>query len=59
MPGYGDDYPEDVELDCELCDGTGECPECDGEPGEDGCTFCDETGRCPDCGGKGFFYGRE
>jgi hypothetical protein len=32
--------------DCDNCDDTGLCPNCDG----DGCRTCDETGDCQECG---------
>ena len=49
---------EDVRLqaDCDWCDGTGECPECDGfgdyENGYE-CEFCLGSGECTACGGTG------
>lgn len=45
--------------ECLCCDGTGDCPECDGtgleggKLGADGCPACGGSGACPDCGGSG------
>jgi len=36
---------------CNVCGGTGECPECFGHDEE--CEVCDGTGECPECGGEG------
>ena len=38
--------------DCEMCDGTGECPECDDEFNDE-CDICGGNGVCPECGGIG------
>lgn len=47
---YGEDQFGNVE-DCPECDGSGVCPECEGDT-ED-CTICDGDGNCPICGGSG------
>ena len=39
-------------MDCEECNGTGTCPECEAEIIED-CENCDGTNECPNCGGSG------
>jgi len=46
---------ETKKVDCYMCGGSGNCPECgglgtiDGEP----CNACDGTGKCPRCNGEG------
>ena len=41
---------------CGNCDGTGDCPECDGmeTEGDDRCGDCGGSGRCADCRGHGY-----
>lgn len=36
-------------MDCEICDGSKKCPECDGAEIVDGeiCEVCDGEGTCP------------
>lgn len=36
---------------CELCNGTGACPDC--EYGDDDCSTCGGVNECPECGGTG------
>lgn len=54
---------EDGEIDCEDCNGTGECDNCDCEM-EHPCGYCDGDGyfECKDCRGAGTsaraIYGR-
>ncbi len=38
--------------DCENCDGTGNCPDCN-EVFNDDCVECGGGGVCNDCGGTG------
>lgn len=38
-------------MECDECDGTGECPEqCDGD---DDCDVCNGSDVCPHCSGTG------
>jgi hypothetical protein len=36
--------------ECEFCDGTGTCPDC--EIGDE-CNVCGGSNECPECGGTG------
>lgn len=42
---------------CNICNGTGKCPWCNGSGWEiwqiDKCDHCDGTGTCPNCHGTG------
>jgi len=55
----GEDHGPVFLVECICCDGSGECPECDGtglEDGRDGpdhCPLCGGCGACPDCCGSG------
>lgn len=40
---------DDIDNDCWMCLGDGECSDCDGV----GCDECDQTGACGYCGGVG------
>jgi primosomal protein N' len=51
--------PEFKAWPCDVCDGTGNCPECDGTGLEHGktagppCEHCGGSGDCQACGGSG------
>lgn len=51
------DPPDYDTAPCDGCETTGQvtCPQCKGEPGEDGCDRCDGNGSivCPLCKGAG------
>ena len=42
-------------VDCYICEGSGDCPECGGTGTIDGepCAACDGTGTCYRCNGEG------
>ena len=58
----GSNIPEFAQRDCQICHGSGDCPECGGDgylyssaSGEEdrNCWRCNHTGNCWACGGSG------